>query len=141
MSLTTTRPTPPLRPGHIRLRDVLNVLAVITALVVINITAHFSQLAAVTATVPVGVAILLAIASWTAGSSCSTVRTSPTDPVSPGAAGSGSGEATGPDDGAASSGSATLPPPPTPSAQAARTMVTAVTAATAAARPEYLMWP
>lgn len=49
-------------PRNIRVRDVLNVVAVIAALVMINVTAHFSQLAAVAATVPVGVAILLAIA-------------------------------------------------------------------------------
>lgn len=80
MSLTTTRFTPSsflrrrrtattatataaaVSPGRIRTRDVLNVIAVITALAVINVTAHFSQLAAVATTVPVGVAILLVIA-------------------------------------------------------------------------------
>lgn len=40
----------------------LNVLAVVTALVAINVTAHFSQLAAVAAVVPIGVAILLVLA-------------------------------------------------------------------------------
>lgn len=57
---TTARTAAPSR--GVRTRDVLNVLAVVTALAVINVTAHFSQLAAVATTVPVGVAILLVIA-------------------------------------------------------------------------------
>lgn len=53
---------PRLSRGHLRTRDVLNVLAVVAALVAINVTAHFSQLAAVAAVVPIGVMILLFLA-------------------------------------------------------------------------------
>ena len=68
MTLTTTRrvhhhtPRHRLAPRARRLRDALNVLAVIAALVAINVTAHFSQLAAVAAFVPIGVMILLFLA-------------------------------------------------------------------------------
>ncbi|WP_420098085.1 CPBP family intramembrane glutamic endopeptidase [Corynebacterium sp.] len=59
---TATAATAAVSSRRLRTRDILNVVAVVAALAVINVTAHFSQLAAVATTVPVGVAILLVIA-------------------------------------------------------------------------------
>lgn len=64
--MTTTAASTTYRtiPGlpRIRVRDAVDVLAVVVGLVAINVTAHFTQLSSAIATVPVGVACLVVMA-------------------------------------------------------------------------------